>query len=135
MIIGTGTDILSTLRVKELMDTAGSSFIERCFTASEREYCSGKLKPWLHFAARLAAKEAVIKTLRLPASDGVRLREAEIVLDGNHAPGVILHGKLLARARELNVGTMHVSLSHSDEYATATALAEAAEPGKTVNGR
>ena len=123
MYDGAGTDIVSVPRIANLIETRGSAFLERWFTAGEIDYCAGKVVPSRHFAARLAAKEAVAKALPVPWDGPLPWRSIEIVSGERGAPSVRLSGELGAAAAELGVGDIKVSLSHCDEYATAIALA------------
>lgn len=117
-----GTDIVSVPRIARLM--AGQGFLQRCFTPGEIAYCSGKARPEQHFAARFAAKEAVLKVLRCPWDGPPQWRCAEVVCDDTGAPGIVLTGRLLERARSCDVRAVSVSLSHCTDYATATAVIE-----------
>ena len=82
-----GTDIVSVERVGRLVERRGSSFLTRWFTEAEIAYCSGKAHPEQHFAARLAAKESVVKALRLPWDGPIPYRSVEITSDPTVAPG------------------------------------------------
>ena len=61
--VGTGTDIVSVARIAALYRTAGDRFLRRWFTDDEIDYCTSRARPELHLAARMAAKEAVLKAL------------------------------------------------------------------------
>lgn len=123
MTRGAGTDIVSVRRIANLISDRGASFLERWFTAHEIAYCNDKAHPDLHFAARLAAKEAVLKALRPP--DGpIPWLDIEIWNDANGAPEVRLTGSMLETARRNGVQTITVSLSHCDEFATAMAITD-----------
>jgi holo-[acyl-carrier protein] synthase len=126
MATSPGTDIVGVARVARLIDERGQKFLERWFTPAEIAYCSAKARPSLHFAARLAAKEAVVKALRLPWDGPVPWRDIEITHDEGGAPQVRLSGRLLRTAERDDVRWIEVSLSHCEEYATATAVAELA---------
>jgi len=121
---GVGTDIVAVGRIEALVRTSGSAFLERWFTAQEIAYCSRKAVPSRHFAARFAAKEAVVKALPMPWSGPLPWRSIEIVNDPHGAPAVILSGAVQAAAARAGVGQIRVSLSHCDEYATAVAALE-----------
>ncbi len=123
MYDGAGTDIVSVPRIANLIETRGSTFLERWFTADEIAYCSGKAVPSRHFAARVAAKEAVAKALPVPWDGPLPWRSIEIVSGARGVPSVRLSGDLGVAADELGVDDIKVSLSHCDEYATAIALA------------
>jgi holo-[acyl-carrier protein] synthase len=116
-----GTDIVSVERIAALVRQGGAAFLQRWFTPSEIAYCSAKAVPSRHFAARMAAKEAVVKALPFPWTGPLPWQSIEITNDPHGLPGVRLHGELLAAATRNHVGTVRISLSHCDEYATAVA--------------
>lgn len=127
-----GTDIVSVPRVAGLLAGGGEAFRRRWFTEREIAYCEGKAHPGRHYAARMAAKEAVAKALEWEWDGPVIWRCIEI---GHHARGAAraeLSGPVLELARAAGMRELRVSLSHCDEYATAVAILhcdpEAAEP-------
>ncbi len=124
MIIGIGTDILETDRILRLIQSGGNKFLERWFSPEEIKYCQGKTKPYIHFAARISAKEAIVKAIRMPSGTLITWQSISVEHDQNGAPLAVLSGKVLERSRELGVTTLHLSISHTDQYATATAVAE-----------
>ena len=97
--------------------------MERVYTANEIAYCRRKKNAWQSFAARFAAKEAVSKAFGTGIGP-VGLMEIEILNAENGQPKVVLHGKALQLAADRNIQRMHISLSHSEAYAMATAVLE-----------
>ncbi len=128
MILGIGTDIVAVHRLTDLVGARGQGFVRRWFTETEAAYCLGKAHPARHLAARLAAKEAVAKALRLDLERPVPWRDIEVVLDRG-VPGIRLHGELADRVPASVV--WHVSLSHSDDNAVASVVLESVPPGGT----
>lgn len=122
MIHGIGTDVVAVARVRRLVDDDGQRFLARWFTDNEIAYCMAKAHPARHLAARLAAKESVVKALRLDGAHGVPWHDIEVVLDSVGAPGIQLHGSLADAAPP--DGHWHVALSHEDDQATAVAVLE-----------
>ncbi|MCV7319855.1 holo-ACP synthase [Mycolicibacterium confluentis] len=118
-----GIDIVSVSRVEKLIRDGGEKFLSRWFTAAEVAYCTRKAVPSRHFAARLAAKEAVTKVLPSGWDGPLPWRSIEITNDIHGAPTVRLSGSSLAVATDAGIDTIRVSLSHCDEYATAVAMA------------
>lgn len=123
--VGTGTDIVSVGRIGALLQSAGDRFLQRWFTEDEIAYCTSRARPELHLAARMAAKEAVLKTLRPRRDAPLAWRSIEIGRDADGAPSVRLTGAVRALAESRGAGPIHVSLSHCDEYAVAVAVADA----------
>lgn len=123
MCDGAGTDIVSVARIAALIEARGATYLNRWFTQAEIDYCSGMAEPSRHFAARMAAKEAVVKALPLPWDGPLPWRSIEIVTGERGAPSVRLSGTVSEAAEEAGVRDIRVSLAHCDEYATAIALA------------
>ena len=119
---GIGVDIVSVERINRAMKRT-QGFEERAFTALERDYCLGKARPSEYFAARFAAKEAVMKALGKGLA-GVGLQDIEIVSDGESRPEARLTGKALERLRQMGAKRVHLSISHEREFAVAFAVVE-----------
>jgi holo-[acyl-carrier protein] synthase len=126
MTAGAGTDIVSVPRVARLIEERGDRFLDRWFTPDEIAYCRAMAEPPLHFAARLAAKEAVVKALRTPGDGPIPWRSIEIGHDRRGAPTVRLSGRVRDDAVRDGLGEVIVSLSHCAEFATAVAIVDAA---------
>jgi holo-[acyl-carrier protein] synthase len=127
MIIGIGVDLVEISRVRSMIATRGERALVRLFTEAERAYCRDMANPARHLAVRVAAKEATFKALS--GSDearGIGWREMEVELDEIGRPSLRLHGRALARAKELGVARTWLSLSHGDDLATAFVVLEAA---------
>ena len=122
MDVRIGTDIVAVERLTSLLSERGDHFVRRWFTDDEIAYCQAKAQPELHFAARLAAKEAVAKALGSPWDGPLPWHDIEVTVDVHGAPGVRLSGEVEQLASRLGVDAIRVSLSHSQEYATATAV-------------
>lgn len=95
-------------------------FVDRIYTPAEAEYCRRMNSPWRRFATRFAGKEAVMKSLGMGAR-GVNWTDIEIL--GRGKPRVRLHGKVAARAEELGVIRIEISLTHGELTAIAVAVA------------
>lgn len=107
-----GTDIVKVSRFKNMP----KGFVKKVFTPLEIKYCLSKSDPSQHFAARFAAKEAVIKALKQPKKIG--FSNIEIFNNGDNSPSarlVHLGGKNFSK-------DICVSLSHTEDYAIAVAI-------------
>lgn len=120
---GIGTDLVAIGRVKKAVARFGERFINRVFTPGERACCAVRRDPHPCYAARFAAKEAVLKSLGTGLSAGSRWRDIEVVRDGRGVPGVVLHGGAAAIAREKGIRRILLTLSHDGDYAVAFAMA------------
>ena len=118
-ILGIGTDIVETRRIREMVEK-GDGFAERVFTRAELDYSLSKRSKYMSLAARFAAKEAVAKAL----GQSFSWQDVEMVNGHNGKPVVNLHG----RAKEVaGSARVHVSVSHTRNYASAVAVVEVAE--------
>ena len=119
-----GVDLVRVADVAESLARFGDRYAARVFTPDEREYCrSDATQTAQRYAARFAAKEATLKVLRPACDDGVALQSIEIRRVTSGACEVHLHGEALTLARRAGIAELSVSMSHEDEYATATVVA------------
>lgn len=123
MIIGLGTDIVEIDRIEKMIDRHGDHFLDRVFTTGERSYCGKKKMFGESYAGRWAAKEAVMKTMGTGFVKGVHFTEIEIESESSGKPVVRLTGSTARVAEQLGIGVILVTISHSRQYATATAIA------------
>ena len=125
-----GTDLVEVERFKRILENKESSFINKCFTEKEQEFCfakAGGKRAAESFAARFAAKEACGKALGTGImSEGIGLTDIEVVTDEKGAPHLELKGRAKEKADELGVFSISVSLTHDGGMAAAycTMLAE-----------
>ncbi len=128
MIVGIGVDIVEVPRIAAAMERRGDRFLSRAFTVAERHYCARSQCPERRYAARFAAKEAVMKALGKGWTQGLRFREIEVTRNEDGKPGVALSGSTAARATELGVTAIHLSLTHGLEIALAYVILEGGPP-------
>jgi holo-[acyl-carrier protein] synthase len=102
----------------------GRPYLQTIFTDNEIDYCESKARPCEHFAARYAAKEAVLKALGTGWRDGLAFSDIEIRNDELGKPQAILHGKVRELCDRLQIRRTLVSLSHTREIAIAVAILE-----------
>jgi holo-[acyl-carrier protein] synthase len=118
MIKGIGVDIIDVARMKKMVEKS-KGFVEKVFTQTEIRYCRDKYRQEVHFAGRFAAKEAFLKAM------GTGLRGAmawtDISVENNELgkPGITLAGKTLEIFKKNKFQTIHLSISHTREYAVA----------------
>ena len=124
MIQGIGIDIVDIERIKEAINKGGERFIRRVFTNLEINYCNKKRLKYQHFAVRFAAKEAVFKALGTGWQKGVRWVDVETLNDKLGKPMINLFGKVKELSHEMKIKRIHVSLSHSANYAIAQVILE-----------
>jgi len=135
MVIGTGVDLAEIDRIERALAAShGSRFRERVFTAGEQAYCESRGRSRAQsYAARFAAKEAVMKALGVGWGRHAGWHEIEVVRARGAAPRVTLSGAAAATAQRLGIGRISLSLTHAANLAMAFVVAEAAG-GKPANG-
>ena len=122
MIVGIGCDIIEIERIARAIKR--ESFIQRVFTAKEAAYCQSRgQQAAASFAARFAAKEAVLKALGTGLREG-SLQEIAVANDALGKPLVQLSGHFSALSRQLGVKNIQISLSHSRDFAVAYVIME-----------
>ncbi len=131
-IVGIGTDIIECLRIAQMIEKHGESFLERVFTPREMSYCQARKQATEHFAGRWAAKEAILKCLGTGWRRGISWRDVEVRNQFEGAPQVFLAGAAKDRAVELRISDVWLTISHCRSYATATALAVSGTPPRVT---
>lgn len=109
-----GTDVESVKRFENKTLENDLRFLKKIFTEDELKYCFSNKYPSCHLTARFCAKEAVTKALYSANIKGIYYSEIEIFHDENKCPIVKIKNKENFKIK--------LSMSHSKEYATATAL-------------
>ena len=121
--MGVGTDLVHVRRLEEAL-ARHAGFAPRVYTPAEIAYCEEHRVPGPRYAARFAAKEAVLKALGTGLARGMRWRDVEIVTGPARQPLVVLHGVVAEVAQRQGVRSVQVSLSHAGDYALACAVTE-----------
>lgn len=106
MILGLGTDIIEISRIEKA--TKSEHFVKRVFTPNEIEYAKTKSNKAQTYAGLFCAKESIVKALGTGFRE-LKFHDIEILHDDLGKPYV----------KNFN---MIISISHSNEYATATAI-------------
>ena len=123
-----GIDIIRVARIAATLDRFGDRFASRVLTPDERRYVRNRPET---FAGRWAAKEAVSKVLGLGVR-GIGWRDIEIERLPTGQPAVRLHGRAAARADQLGMERVAVSISHEADYAVGIAFGVRSLGGRYV---
>ena len=124
MIVAIGIDIVEVSRIREVL-VRTPRFCERVFTKPERVYCDSRgAVAAQHYAARFAAKEAVLKALQTGWRGGISWHDIEIASQESGAPFLILHGSVRELFEKSGATAVHLSLSHTSEHAIAQVILE-----------
>lgn len=124
MILGTGIDLIEVARVTASMERFGDRFLGRILLPPEIAYCRGYAQPGPHVAARFAAKEAVSKAFGTGLGADLGWHDMEVCRRDTGEPYLRLHGKGLELLARRGGRQVHLSLSHTQVYATAMAILE-----------
>ena len=113
-----GTDIVEIERIRLAIERWGERFLKRVYTEAELTIYGHRTHS---LAASFASKEAVMKLLGTGAR-GVAWREIETLYHPSGKPLIKLNGRAKKVAEKLGIKEIDVSLAHSRDYATATAI-------------
>jgi holo-[acyl-carrier protein] synthase len=122
-IIGIGVDVIEIARISGSMQRHGARFLRRVFTDGEQQYCGAMKHPAQFYAARFAAKEAVSKAFGTGIGASLGWLDVEVRRKPSGEPYVVLHGEGAKLAQRLGIREVLLSLSHSEHYAVANAVA------------
>jgi holo-[acyl-carrier protein] synthase len=123
-----GIDIIKVERIRASIARFGSRFSERVLTPNERRYVRDRPET---FAGRWAAKEAVSKVLGLGVR-GIGGKDIEVERLPTGQPTVRLHGRARARAEQLGMARIALSITHESDYAVAIAFGVRTAGGRYV---
>lgn len=123
MIIGIGVDIIEIERIAQVMGRHGDRFADRLLAAEEQQHLGPLPIAAERIAGRFAAKEAVLKALGCGLSN-LSWHDIVIVPDDLGAPHCRLRDRAAVWAASRRIDRVHVTISHSRDYAVAQAIAE-----------
>ena len=134
MIAGIGVDIVEISRIKNALTRWKDAFLRRIFTENEINYSRGKKSSYQHFAARFAAKEAVLKAIGDSSIQRVEWHNIEVLNDEFGKPTIRLSGEAKRIKEDRNISEIIISMSHTRTYAVANAIL-LRRPDYIVGGR
>ncbi|MGI6668198.1 MAG: holo-ACP synthase [Acetivibrionales bacterium] len=124
MAIFCGVDIVEIERLKKSINGL-ESFRDRVFTKGEIDYCEKRNRAkYESYAARFAAKEAVLKAFGTGMADGLDWRQVEILNNDKGKPYVVLSGNARKKFDIIGGKSIDISLSHCEEFAIAFTVIE-----------
>ena len=118
-----GIDVIDIPRISSMLETHGDTFINRCFTQEEQAAAmvSSTQTRAERFAARYAAKEAVLKALGTGLSGGIQWVDIGVVREDG-PPKVELSGKAAEIASNAGITQWRLSLTHAAGVAIASVI-------------
>jgi len=121
VIAGVGTDMTEISRIARAV--GNPRLMDRLFTQKEQALWRARGENAAVLAGCFAAKEAVVKALGTGFT-GFWPNEIEILRGDKGEPFAVLHGKANEIAGERGIERLHVSITNTEAYAFAFAVAE-----------
>ena len=124
-IVAHGIDLVDCPRIEEMISRHGERFVKRVFTAAEQAYAEANKNKTEKLAGRFAAKEAVLKLMGTGWRGKIAWTDIEIVNNTAGVPEVTLSGEVEKIAGQLGIKHISVSITHTANFAIASAVAMA----------
>lgn len=122
MIVGTGIDIVEVFRMRDAINKWGMNFLTKVFTNEEIKYSVSRRFAPQHFAARFAAKEAVVKAFGVARRFPLNWTDIQVFNDKEGKPVISFTNDALKLKKQKKVNEVVVSMSHSKNYAVASVI-------------
>jgi len=122
-IVAHGIDLVDFPRIQEMVNRHGERFLNKVFTAAEQAYAEANKNGIEKLAGRFAAKEAVLKLMGTGWRGKIAWTDIEIVNNPAGQPQVALSGEVEKIANKLRVKHISVSITHTANFAIASAVA------------
>ena len=119
-----GIDIIEVNRMKKSVKRWNEAFLKKLFTPAEIKYCRRKSDPYPHFAARFAAKEALLKAFSNGWQGRMKWTDMEIINDEWGKPEAVFTGFAKTLLKKNKITNVQISLSHDRLNVVACALME-----------
>ena len=129
-IVAHGIDLVDCPRIEEMIKRHGERFVKRIFTAAEQAYADANKNRVEKLAGRFAAKEAILKLMGTGWRGKIAWTDIEVVNNPAGQPEVTLDGKVKKIAGKLGIKHISVSITHTANFAIASAVALAEEKRK-----
>jgi len=122
-IVAHGIDLVDCPRIEQMIQRHGERFIKRVFTAAEQAYAQKNKNEVEKLAGRFAAKEAVLKLIGTGWRGKIAWTDIEIINNAAGQPEVTLGGEVRKIADKLGIKHVSVSITHTANFAIASAVA------------
>jgi holo-[acyl-carrier protein] synthase len=125
VIVGIGVDLVDVPRMERVLQGRSvEKFVSRVFCPEEIAVSQRSAHPAEAYAARFAAKEALVKALGTGFSRGITPGQIHVLGGERSKPRIELSGSAREKAFTLSVGSIHVSLTHTASSACAMVILE-----------
>jgi holo-[acyl-carrier protein] synthase len=122
-IVAHGIDLVDCPRIEQMIQHHGERFIRRVFTDTEQAYAEKNKNEVEKLAGRFAAKEAILKLVGTGWRGRIAWTDIEIINNAAGQPEVTLGGEVKKIADKLGIKHISVSITHTANFAIASAVA------------
>jgi holo-[acyl-carrier protein] synthase len=122
-IIAHGIDLVDFPRIEEMVARHDKRFLDKVFTAAEQAYAEANRNGIEKLAGRFAAKEAVLKLVGTGWRGKIAWTDIEVINTETGQPEVRLSGEVKRIADKLGITQISVSITHTANFAIASAVA------------
>ncbi len=122
-IVAHGIDLVDCPRIEDMLSRHGKRFLSRIFTKAEQQYAQKNKNKIEKLAGRFAAKEAVLKMMGTGWIGKIAWTDIEIINNPTGKPEVKLTGEVKKIAQKLGINQMSISITHTANFAIASAVA------------
>ncbi len=129
-IVAHGIDLVDFPRIEEMLKRHGERFLNKVFTSTEQSYARTNKNGTEKLAGRFAAKEAILKLMGTGWRGKIAWTDIEIINSPTGQPEVTLRGEVEKIAAKLGIKHISVSITHTANFAIASAVALTETDGK-----
>ena len=122
-IIAHGIDLVDFGRIESMIQRHGGRFLNRIFTPREQSDAESVHNNIEKLAGRFAAKEAVLKLIGTGWRGKIKWTEIEIINSPMGQPVVTVSGEVKKIADSLRISQITLSITHTSNFAIASAVA------------
>ena len=129
-IIAHGIDLVDFPRIDDMIKRHGPRFLDKIFTKAEQQYADANRDKTEKLAGRFAAKEAILKLMGTGWRGKIAWTDIEIINNKLGQPHVTITGEVKKIADTLGIKHVTVSITHTANFAIASAVAISKSNGK-----
>ncbi len=122
-IVAHGIDLVDCPRIEQMVQRHGERFVNRVFTAAEQAYAKSSRNEMEKLSGRFAVKEAVLKLIGTGWRGKIAWTDIEVINNAAGQPEVTIRGEVKRIADELGIEQISVSITHTANFAIASAIA------------
>lgn len=117
-----GIDLLKVERIKKIYLIYKDKFLKKILTDLEIKQIKKNQMIYYKIAGKFSAKEAVVKAMGTGFSDGIKIKDIEILNHRNGKPIINLYGKAKKKIRDIESSSISISNEGGFVVSVATFL-------------